>query len=321
MKTLSSETRTAVRRIAARILGEYPPPRLSHGEELLAGLDAAAARGAAAGEWAHLAEAIAAALRAGGVDRFLRLGPIAKTVHPRIRSHSAEYLRYVLASPHCSALLQRACTESPVGQPLVNPHYPLSSPLLIQHAYHVIRLLEASGLKLEALRLVVDFGAGYGSFYRLLRNLGYRDRYVIWDIPVMCALQRFYLRNVFPHGARLEPPQNLDWLASGDADAPQRLGALAAEAGVSLFVANWSLSETPLPVRATVVPVLGQFSHVLCAYQRGFAGIDNPAYFEALAGELPQFRWVHAECPVYRNNFYLIGARQGVGTARAALPR
>jgi len=321
MKTLSRETRTAVRRIAAKILGEYPPPRLSHGEELLAGLDAAAARGAAAGEWSHLAEAIAAALRAGGVDRFLRLGPIAKTVHPRIRSHSADYLRYVLASPHCSGAFQRALTESPVGQPLINPHYPLSSPLLIQHAYHVIRLLEASGLKLDALRLVVDFGAGYGSFYRLLRNLGYRERYVIWDIPVMCALQRFYLRNVFAHGAGLEPPQNLHWLASGDADAPQRVGALAAEADVSLFVATWSLSETPLPVRAAVAPVLGRFSHVLCAYQRGFAGIDNTTYFEALAGELPQFRWVHAECPVYRNNFYLIGTRQGVGTASAALPR
>ncbi len=319
MKTLSSEAQTAVRRAAAKILGAYTPPQLRHSEELLAGLDAAAARGAAAGEWAHLAEAIATALRTEGADHFLRLRPIAKTVHPRIRSHSADYLRYVLASRHCSAQFQRALTESPVGQPLVNPFYPLSSPLLIQHGYHLIRLLEATELDLAALRLVVDFGGGYGSFFRLLRNLGYRDAYRIWDIPVMCALQRFYLRNVFPEGASGEPPANLDWLVSGDPEAPHAVGELAAGASQSLFVATWSLSETPLAVRATITPVLEQFSFVLCAYQRSFAGIDNAAYFAELAARLGQFRWVHAECPVYPNNFYLIGARNAGRGGRAAV--
>ena len=315
MKTLSSEAQTAVRRVAAKILGEYAPPRLRHSEELLAGLDAAAARGAAAGEWARLAEAIAAALRAGGADRFLRLAPIAKTVHPRIRSHCADYLRYVLASNRCSPEFQRALTESPVGQPLVNPYYPLSSPLLVQHGYHVIRLLEATELDLSALRIVVDFGGGYGSFFRLLRNLGYRERYLIWDIPVMCALQRFYLRNLFPEGTSREPPGNLEWLVSGASEAPQTVGALTAAQGASLFVATWSLSETPLAVREAITPALEGFSHVLCAYQRTFGGIDNTAYFAELAGRLPQFRWVHAECPVYRNNFYLIGARHPAAQA------
>ncbi len=311
MKTLSSEARTVVRRIAAKILGEYPPPHLRHSEELLAGLDAAAARGGAAGEWVHMAEAIATALRAGGADGFLRLKPIAKTVHPRIRSHCADYLHHVVSSSRWSAQFQRAVTESPVGQPLVNPYYPLSSPLLMQHAYHVIRLLEAGGLDPQALRLIVDFGGGYGSFFRLLRNLGYRDKYLIWDIPVMCALQRFYLRNVFPEGPAGEPPRNLEWLVSGDAGAPQAVRALAAgSGGASLFVATWSLSETPLAVREAVTPVLEDFGYVLCVYQRAFGGIDNTAYFAGLAERLTQFRWLHAECPVYPNNFYLIGERR-----------
>jgi hypothetical protein len=117
MSELGSKARTGVRRIAAKILGEYPPPRLRHVDQLLAGLSAA---DAAAGAWGPLAAAIATALRAGGPDRFLRLAPIAKTVHPRIRSHSGEYLRHVLASGRCSPPLQRALTESPVGQPLVH---------------------------------------------------------------------------------------------------------------------------------------------------------------------------------------------------------
>src|SRR2546429_6471121 len=46
------------------------------------------------------------------------------------------YLTYLLASQRFGPTIHKALTESPVGKPLVNPHYPLSSPLLVQHGYH-----------------------------------------------------------------------------------------------------------------------------------------------------------------------------------------
>ncbi len=46
------------------------------------------------------------------------------------------------------------------------------------------------------------------------------------------------------------------------------------------------------------------------AYQRVFGDYNNVQYFESLQKGLPQFDWQHAECPVYRNNFYLIGQRR-----------
>ena len=302
------EAQTLIRRLAARILGEYAPPRLRHVDELLAQLGDASTRQSAAGQWTRLAADISQALASGGVDRFLRLAPIAKTLHPRIRSHSRGYLRHVLGSERCSPQLQLALTESPVGKPLVNPHYPLSSPLLIQHGYHLIRLLEATQLDLTALRLIVDFGAGYGGFCRLLCNIGYREKYLIWDLPVMCALQRFYLRNVFPR-ADGAAPSNIGWLASADPGARDSVLRNAAERAPSLFVATWSLSETPPAVREQVVPALQGFTHVLLVYQRAFGETDNVAWFGALEKSLRQFHWRHFECPVYRNNFYLIGTK------------
>ena len=298
-----SGTHSVVRRIAAKLLGDYPPPALSHTQELLQEL--AAAQGAAAGaEWAAFSVAISDALRQQGADGFLRLAPIAKTVHSRQRSLAPRYLAYLLRSAHFTPTLQKALTESPVGQPLVNPYYPWSSPLLVQHGYHVVRLLEATDFDLTRIRLVTDFGGGYGSFCRLLRNLGYRQRYLICDLPVMCALQRFYLRNVFPSGADGQPPDNVQWL-SGDMQATLRRET--AQASPALFVATWSLSESPLAVRNEVAPALPGYAYVLCAYQRTFGAHDNHAYFTALAQSLPQFEWRHAECPVYANNFYLIG--------------
>ncbi len=298
-----------VRRMAAKILGDYPPPALSHAQELLQEL--AAAQGAAAGEeWAAFSAAISTALQRQGVDGFLRLPPIAKTVHSRQRSLAPRYLSYLLRSVHFTPELQKALTESPVGQPLVNPYYPWSSPLLVQHGYHVVRLLEATDFDLARIRLVTDFGGGYGSFCRLLRNLGYRQRYLICDLPVMCALQRFYLRNVFPSGADGQPPQNVQWL-SGDLQATLRRET--AQASPALFVATWSLSESPLAVRNEVAPALPGYAYVLCAYQRTFGAHDNHEYFTALARSLPQFEWQHAECPVYPNNFYLIGRSRAAG--------
>lgn len=310
MASLTIETATALRRMAAKLLGEYTPPRLQHARELLTDLEAALARQSVTGEWAVLAADITRAIKDGDADGFLRLPPVAKTVHPRIRSRSRDYLRYLLASKRFSAELQRALTESPVGRPLVNPNYPLSSPLLVQHGYHVVRLFEATDLDFSTLRLVVDFGAGYGSFFRLLRNLGYRERYLIWDLPVMCALQRFYLRNVFPTGPGGQPPGNLQWLLSGDPSSPAVVSRHCAEQGPSLFVATWSLSETPMAVREQIAPTLAGFTHILCAYQRSFGEHDNVKYFQSLEQSLPGFVWQHAECPIYRGNFYLIGQRR-----------
>jgi hypothetical protein len=301
---LKTESQTLLRRMAAKLLGDYPPPALSHTQELLQELEAAAQGVSDDSEWAGFAGEIRAALRSQGAERFLRLAPIARTVHPRIRSHGRGYLEYVRGSRHFSPSLQRAMTESPVGQPLVHPYYPLSSPLLVQHAYHFTRLIEATGLDLARLGLVADFGAGYGSFFRLLRNLGYRGRYVICDLPVMCALQRFYLRNLFGGDSAGQAPANLEWES---ADIPATLRRESAAHGPSLFIATWSLSETPLSVRDLVAPALAGFDYVLCAYQRSFGSRDNRAWFTALERSLPQFRWQHAECGVYRNNFYLVG--------------
>jgi hypothetical protein len=318
LASLRVATSTALRRMAAKLLGDYTPPRLQHARELLAELEGALARQSVTGEWAGLAADVAHALKTLGADRFLRLPPIMKTVHPRIRHRSRDYLRYLFESRRFSAELQRSLTESPVGQPLVNPHYPLSSPLLVQHGYHLVRLLEATDLDLSALQLVVDFGAGYGSFFRLLRNLGYRQRYLIWDLPVMCALQRFYLRNLFPTGPAGQPPGNLEWLTSGDAAVPAAVGRHCAAHQPSLLVATWSLSETPLAVRERVAPTLAGFTHVLCAYQRRFGEHDNVQYFQSLERSLTGFDWQHAECPVFRGNFYLIGRRAVPANGRQA---
>jgi putative sugar O-methyltransferase len=305
----ASRLRWAVRRAIVKIVNDYRSPALAHSEELFKELAAARESESPGGEWDRFTAEISDALRMNGADEFLRLAPIAKTLHSRQRSVGQRYWLYLLRSAQFSPMVHKALTESPVGRPLLHPYYPLSSPLLVQHGYHLVRLLEATDLDISALRLIVEFGGGYGSFYRLLRNLGYVNRYVIADLPVMCALQRFYLRNMFPTGDA-QAPANLQWLPR---EPRQGIEREQPEHTASLFVATWSLSETPLTVRDEIVPVLSRFKYVLCAYQRQFGGQDNLQYFTSVEKTLPEFKWHHAECPVYRNNFYLIGLNTASG--------
>jgi hypothetical protein len=305
---MKEKMRLIVRRAAANVIGDYPAPAISGVEDLLAEIEMASRLELAGAEWVGFASAIKHALRTDGADQFLRLAPVAKTLHSRQRSLTRRYLTYLLRSRCFSTTIQKALTESPVGKPLVNPQYPLSSPLLMQHGYKLIRLLEATDFDLSTLHLAAEFGGGYGSFFRLLRNLGYRNPYIICDLPVMCALQKFYLRNVFPSGPPMQPPDNVQWLSGNVRDA---VIDAARDCKPSLFVATWSLSETPANVRAEISPALAGFTFILIAYQRDFGKYDNTQYFGAMRQDLPQFKWVHFECPVYRNNFYLIGQRTG----------
>lgn len=298
-----------MQRVAAKIINAYAAPSLSHSEELLEGLREAAERERVAGEWAKYALEIESAVRRNGADEFLRLPMIGYTMHQAMRSLVPKYLAYIFQSKSFSAEIQKALTESPVGKPILSPRYPLSSPTLIQHGYHFVRLLESTDFDLSAMRLIVEFGGGYGSFFRLLRNLGYRNRYVICDLPAMCALQRFYLRNVFPSDPGASPPANLRWLSG---DMKEALKREVAECGPSLFMATWSLSESPFSVRDSVVSAMGEFKYILCAYQRRFGSYDNVEYFSSMQKMLPQFDWQHAACPVYKDSFYMIGRNTAV---------
>jgi hypothetical protein len=192
-----------------------------------------------------------------------------------------------------------------VGNPFLEPSYPLSSPLLVQHGYHLIRLLEYTNIDVLHLQEIVEFGGGYGSFFRLLKNLGYTNKYFIYDLPVMCAIQKFYLKNVFLPCPNTETLSNLKWLSGAASNVSDNVINL----DESLFMATWSLSECPYDLRQEFEPIISKFKYVLIAYQPKFHDFNNVEYFNSLESKLPNFKWNHFECPIYKNMFYLIGKK------------
>jgi len=121
---------------------------------------------------------------------------------------------------------------------------------------------------------VIEFGGGFGSLCRLMHQLGYRGRYVIFDPPQFTLLQRYYLRSA----GIMQDGDDRVVLTSELADLERHVATLSADTW-AMFVACWSLSETPLELRARIRPLVERIGRYALAYQERYGEVDNVDYF------------------------------------------
>ncbi len=145
---------------------------------------------------------------------------------------------------------EKAIVETDVGNPPNNLN-------LIHQAYSLARYFEYyNGIsEIKKIRSIAEIGGGYGCMRRLVHELGFRGRYVIYDLPEFLELQKYYLNRLNLPTVFTNVPEEVDG---------------------ELLIALWSVSEMPLEVRDLV---LKNARHYLIAYQDDFEGIDNDAYF------------------------------------------
>jgi hypothetical protein len=232
---------------------------------------------------------------------FLRWGPIRETMLVPNLPYVEEELRALRASAAWASTWSGILEEDPTGCPPPYPRHPPSSANLIHHAFHVQRLRDVTGRSLEEFAQIVEFGGGYGSFARLAFRLGFTGDYHVHDFPEFAALQRYYVRSVM--AARDEDPPAGFTSSSDPADTP------LPEPDGGLFVALWSLSETPLGERQPWIEAIGGASAALLAYQHEFEGADNRAWFATLQTSAPDLEWEFSDIAHLPGNSYAIGRR------------
>ena len=200
-----------------------------------------------------------------------------------------------------------ALRESKVGLPLKFEAYPESSGNLVHHAYHLSQFEEHSGKSIAEFKTIVEFGGGYGSTCRLAHRLGFSGSYFIFDLPEFSALQRFYLQmngidatdashNGQAHVAAVACLSSLDDLAS-----------ILKTRTIDLFIANWSLSETPLELRSRFLPLVSGARSFLIGYQDSFGEVDNRQFFDGWKIGQPGVSWTDVRIEHLPANNYLIG--------------
>lgn len=199
-----------------------------------------------------------------------------------------------------------ALAESPAGCPPPYAGLGTSSANLIHHAYHVLMLERAIDKPITDLEEVVEFGGGYGSFARLFRKLGFAGGYHVYDFPELNALQRYYVASVA--AAENDSSCGAQFVATDD-----QTGLPTPGTQESLFVALWSLSETPAPEREPWIQRIHSASYVLIAFQEQFEDVDNRRWFESMQATSPSHAWSTWEIPHLPGNHYLIGSAPSTG--------
>ena len=291
------------RKLISKVINDYKAPMPDFLDDLLEEIDLGNIGDSISVEWKNYANQLISSFRNNNPEEFLRFPIVQSTMHPNNIGLATDYFNYICSSEKFTPFIQKGMTESPVGKPFLTPFYPLSSPLLIQHTYHFIRLLESTGIEILNLQEILEFGGGYGSLFRFLKNLGYKEKYFIYDLPIIGSFQKFYLKNVYSAKQNNQTLANLEWL-SGDAEIVKFKLTNPVE---SLFFATWSFSECPYDLRESFEPIISNFKYVLFSYQQRFDNYENVKYFNILEKKLSEFKWKHLECPIYKGNFYLIG--------------
>jgi hypothetical protein len=261
-------------------------------------------------EWADNARRLCTLIRDDDPRRFLRWDVVRKTMFVSNAWYIRTELAYLKSKPDWQKRWVAATQESPVGHPTPCLYLRRSSANLLHHAYHVARFEETTGQRVTDFNLIVEFGGGYGSMCRLLHNLGYRGRYIIYDLPHLCALQEFYLRALGLQ-ASADPEGRDSQVTSVSSLGIVRESLTTATTGQRrLLIATWSLSEVPVDLSASFLRLVSGFDALFIAYQRRFGEVDNVERFNRLQEQLPEFCFREVPIGHLPDNWYLFGTRK-----------
>jgi len=171
------------------------------------------------------------------------------------------------------------------GEPVPAPGAPLSFEH-VQHAGVLLSLEKTLGMQMSQVRTIVEYGPGTGSFARQFRDLGFTGQHVTYDIPVQLLAQKFWNQNrgimsckVPECFAKQDAANGMIWQTEGVEDLRSALMKLppATTQQPGVFMATYSLSESPVRIRDRVLDVIAAspaISHVVIAFNSDMTDLE-----------------------------------------------
>ena len=171
--------------------------------------------------------------------------------------------------------------EDNVGDPVRYFLYPKSSGNRINHAYHLSILSSEFNVNLKKINKVFEFGGGYGCMARIFSKINQKVSYICFDTNYVNLLQYYYLKqNNLDVGFS---KKNNYFLMS---NFSKNKKFLLKKIHNHFFIANWSLSETPIKFRNNFLKIIENSQFILIAFQEYFEELDNLSYFQNLKKKL-----------------------------------
>lgn len=232
--------------------------------------------------WGAFALTLHDGIKAHGLDKFLQWGFIQTCMVHEIK---AKVFRGMLKDPRWANLIKPVVNEDSFGSPKRYKLYPESSGNLLHHAYTLMEYR----ILFSGLKSIYEFGGGYGCMCKLIHRLGFKGVYTIRDLPILSFLQKEYLSKVLDEKITE---------VKTDHYQPQ----------VDLFIAMWSLSESPFETRDKILKKI-KTDNYLIAFQKKFLKYNNLKYFKQMMKSMPGYGWRLYEIKHLPGNYYLFGRK------------
>ncbi len=232
---------------------------------------------------------ISSLLKSENLKNFLRKNFIQKMFFLQNRIFILKELNEIKKSKKWK-IYKKLLIEDPVGNPIRYFLYSKSSGNRINHVYHLSVIENELKINLSKnIKTVFEFGAGYGCMARIFSKLSKKIKYICYDTDYVNLLQFYYLKH-----------NNLNVGFNKDYKFYLTSNLKKSRNNNDLFIANWSLSETPINFRNKFFKVLSSSKYILICFQENFENIDNLKYFNLLKKKLSS----KFEIVIKKNRFY-----------------
>tara|TARA_A100001015_G_scaffold271336_1_gene324820 strand:+ start:1657 stop:2601 length:945 start_codon:yes stop_codon:yes gene_type:complete len=170
--------------------------------------------------------------------------------------------------------------ENNIGSPIKYFLSPFTSGNKIFQTFHLMKFHEYTKNNIKNYDFILEFGGGYGNMCEMFNRIRKGKHYVLFDTPEVNLLQYYYLkRNKIKVGFNAND-KNKVLLMNSLLELKKLM--LRHKNKKKLFIANWSLSETPLSFRKEMKFIFEAFDYQLISFQNNFENINNLKYFKKL---------------------------------------
>lgn len=188
------------------------------------------------------------------------------------------------------ARMKAATREDDFGDPPRLSYDEGASGNLIHQAYHLALWEITTKKRVEDLERIVEFGGGYGAMCKIVRRLGFEGDYVIYDLPELSLIQRYYLSNLGIQAdlSVVDGLTDIERIPPGD-----------------LMIGLYSLTEAPIALRNTFTA--SRFPAYLIAHQDEYFGENLSRWSDWFMSDRDDLNWKVMENNILPGHRYIIG--------------
>lgn len=214
------------------------------------------------------------------LTNFIRFGFIQQMLFVHNRIYILFYLRELLQDKFNWNYLLR---ETNIGSPIKYFLYPKTSGNQIFTLYHLRSFKEFLKNEIDNFDNIFEFGAGFGAMTLNFYKINKKSNFILYDTFELTLLQYYFLiKNSLDAVILNNSIEKKQFQLISDMHLLKKSITTIDPEHKNLFIANWSISEIPLPLRHELLILLKKFDYKFITFNNMYADIDNIEFFNKL---------------------------------------